>query len=397
MDDPWVFVTYVNTDAEDKVTSINTLFWQIGHSITYQGTAYQTPGWDDIFKGRMEEFFGLDPEAIIGAWLSPFLVADSGTPYTHVETVEGVTTYHAAYQIGNVQSSAINYHDLGADVMTDDSSKWVFYDVTGAEMFTVPWGLPFRYIIFQIDAGSVGCSMQIYLMDEAEADSLTDGQGNIDFKGGTKAAEGRLFSFPLPTLPVTQNAWASYNYSGQRDYDIQAREIQKNQNAVNGIAGVGTSAIGGAVAGSMVAPGPGTIAGAVGGAASALFGTALNYFTSGYFDNQTQEAIDRRTASQTAGMIMTACGRRGVEPLGKTKGWLIMKMIRDSTSLSELETEQEELGYVTDVFSPDCSALITQGGGLRIENLEVKGDISPEGRRYIAALFARGVHLDLIS
>ena len=75
---------------------------------------------------------------------------------------------------------------------------------------------------------------------------------------------------------------------------------------------------------------------------------------------------------------------------------MIVKLKRDPESLEELETEQSELGYLTDSYKTDCSSIIAAGGGLRIEGLEIKGDIPREGKNYIASLFARGVHIDLI-
>ena len=72
-------------------------------------------------------------------------------------------------------------------------------------------------------------------------------------------------------------------------------------------------------------------------------------------------------------------------------------MTADAVSKAEIEAEQSELGFVTDTYAANCSTIVSQGGGLRIEGLEVKGDLSREGRDYISTLFARGVHLDLIS
>ena len=72
-------------------------------------------------------------------------------------------------------------------------------------------------------------------------------------------------------------------------------------------------------------------------------------------------------------------------------------MVRDSESAAELSLEQSELGYITDSQIADCSTLIAAGGGIRIEGVEVKGNILPEGKAYIAALFARGVHLDILT
>ena len=376
---PWVIVAFTKT--ANSQTTLSFINWMPGTTVSDGGVTYNTPSWDDVYGGYIEERFGLDPKAVIGAWVSPSPASLSAVYHNNG---------YGAYEYFNSGSTVTIVTDLEQDVKTTDFEKYVFYDATGTEMFTAPWGLPFRRIFSQIDVGSSGANIQIYLAEDSEGDS----RDNL-----TKASEGRLFSFPLPALPVTENAWASYNYSGERAYDIEAREIQRNQNAVNGIAGVGTSAIGGAIAGSMVLPGPGTIAGAVAGTATGLISTATGYFTSGHYDNRIQEATDKLAGSQTASMIITARGRRGIEPFGKTGdtfGWIVADMEADSVSLNEMSEEYTELGYPCDSYLTDCSAIVGTGGGLRIEGLEVKGDVPAEGRAYIAALFARGVHIDLI-
>ena len=382
---PWVIVCYTETDPNTHYTTITYLNWQPGVSIPDGGNTYSTPSWDDVYGGLIEEKLGLNANAVIGAWVSPMSASESDV-YTHGS--------YAAYEYYNSGSTVTAVFDMNNHVQTDDLIKYVFEDTTGTEMFTAPWGLQFRYIIEQIDVGSSGANVMFYLAGKAEYDAAAGDMSKLAY-----ASEGRLFSFPLPALPVTENAWQSYNYTGERAYDIEMREIQKNQNAINGIAGVGTSAIGGAIAGSMVLPGPGTIAGAVAGIATGAISTATNYVTSGHYDNRTQEAVDKLTSSQTAAMIVTARGRRGIEPFGKsgeTFGWCVIKMQADPLSAADIYADQSELGYVTDAYRTDCATVVAMGGGLRIEGLEVKGDIPPEGRAYIAALFARGVHLDLI-
>ena len=373
----WVIVAFTKT--QNGNTTISYCNWQPGVSITSGGVTYNTPSWDDVYGGFVEERLGLDPRSVIGAWLSPISGSESAVMTPH----NGYT----AYEYYNSGSTVTGVADMGSIVETSDTTKYVFVDTTGTEIFTAPWGMPFRYVVFQADIGSSGANLQVYLPDPDETAPYT------------KAGEGRLFSFPLPNLPITENAWASYNYSGERDYDIRTREIQRNQAGVNGVAGIGSSALGGAIAGSIV-PGIGTMVGAAAGLISGTISTGVNYITAGEFDKQTQQAVDKLAANQTAGMIVTARGRRGIEPLGKTGdsfGWCVNIMTADAVSKAEIEAEQSELGFVTDTYAANCSTIVSQGGGLRIEGLEVKGDLSREGRDYISTLFARGVHLDLIS
>ena len=204
---PWVVVAF--TVASGTNTSLSYINWQPGMTIVSGGISYPTPSWDDVYAGLIEERFGLDPKAVIGAWVAP-MPASMSSVYQN--------NGYAAYQYYNSGSTVTAINDMGSEVSTSDLVKYVFEDTTGTEMFTAPWGLPFRYIFEQIDVGSSGANVQIYLCDTAEYTAVSGDASQL-----SKASEGRLFSFPLPALPITENAWQSYNYSGERAYDMQMR------------------------------------------------------------------------------------------------------------------------------------------------------------------------------
>ena len=366
------------TPPSNVTTKITYYYWPIARQIS--GAAHKSPTWTDIYTGQIEEKMGIDPSSILGFWVAPFNPWKFGEP-KDFETV-------SVYKLSDIIPLAdnINIKVMTDSVQTDDRRKIVFTDPTGAEMFTAPWGISFKNIVTWFDIGTSAASLCVYL---GETDTPIEER---------KGAEGRFFSFPLPSLPVTENAWSSYVYSGQRDYDMKQKAIQRDRSAVNGIAGIGTQAIGGALAGTAAAPGAGTAAGAIAGLVSGIAGTAVNYFTAGEFDSREQRNVDTLTSRQTAGMIANAGGVNGiVQPYGSMIGWNMLTMVRDPVSLAEIEVEQEELGYDTDTYVVDCTNLISEGGPLRIEGLRVKGDIPKEGREYISSLFARGVHIDLIS
>ena len=363
------------TPTSEIVTDIVYYFWPIGKKIT--GADHSSPGWFAIYTGQIEETMGIDPSSILGFWAAPFKPWIGGR-------IKNLATA-SVYELESVIAIKTNTKTLSKSVQTDDRHKIVFTDPTGAEMYTAPWGISFKNIVTWFDVGTSAASLCVYLGETDTPDKERQG------------AEGRFFSFPLPSLPVTENAWSSYVYSGQRDYDLQQKAIQRDRSAVNGIAGIGTQAIGGALAGTAAAPGAGTAVGAIAGLVSGIAGTAVNYFTAGEFDNREQRNVDNLTSRQTAGMIINAGGYGGiVQPFGSMIGWNMLTMVRDPVSLAEIEVEQEELGYDTDTYVVDCTNLISGGGPLRIEGLRVKGDIPKEGKEYIAGLFSRGVHIDLI-
>lgn len=364
------------TPTSEVVTDIVYYFWPIGEKIT--GADHSSPGWFAIYTGQIEEVMGIDPSRIQGFWLAPSKPWIGGR-------IKNLATA-SVYELESVIAIKTNTKALSKSVQTDDKKKIVFTDPTGAEMFTSPWGISFKNIVTWCDIGTSAAALCVYL---GETDTPIEER---------KGAEGRFFSFPLPSLPVTENAWSSYTYSGQRDYDMEQKSIQRDRSAVNGIAGIGTQAIGGALAGTAAAPGAGTAVGAIAGLINGIAGTTVNYFTAGEFDSREQRSVDTLTSRQTAGMIVNAGGYGGiVQPYGSMIGWNMLTMVRDPVSLAEIEVEQEELGYDTDTYVVDCTNLISAGGPLRIEGLRVKGDIPKEGKDYIAGLFARGVNIDLIS
>lgn len=375
----WAVMCATNTSGTPPaaiVTSIAYYFWPIGKQI--DGAQHPSPDYSAIFTGRIEETMGIDPSRILGFWAAPFKPLMVG----NIKNFDSVSVYEVDdfTAVGNAKTWTL---DQGV-VQTDDKRKIIFTDPAGAEMYTSPWGIPFRSITGQIDIGTSVAALHVYLGETNEGNER-------------KGAEGRFFSFPLPSLPVTENAWSSYTYSGQRDYDMEQKAIQRDRSAVNGIAGIGTQAIGGALAGTAAAPGAGTAVGTIAGLASGMIGTAVNYFTAGEFDSREQRSVDTLTSRQTAGMLINSGGRTSLRPIGTYWGWNMITMVRDPVSLAEIEVEQEELGYDTDTYVVDCTNLISAGGPLRIEGLRVKGDIPKEGREYISSLFARGVHIDLIS
>ena len=378
---PWAVMCVTETSGtppSNVTTKITYYYWPIGRQIS--GATYRSPTWIDIYTGKIEEKMGIDPSSILGFWAAPFYPWLMG----ELKDFKMLSVYKQSEFVPLAYNS--NVKTLTDSVQTDDRRKIVFTDPTGTEMFTAPWGISFKNIVTWFDIGTSAASLCVYL-----------GETDTPIKE-RKGAEGRFFSFPLPSLPVTENAWSSYVYSGQRDYDMQQKAIQRERSAVNGIAGIGTQAIGGALAGTAAAPGAGTAVGAIAGLVSGIAGTAVNYFTAGEFDSREQRSVDTLTSRQTAGMIANAGGVHGIiQPYGSMIGWNMLTMVRDPVSLAEIEVEQEELGYDTDTYVVDCTSLISAGGPLRIEGLRVKGDIPKEGKEYIASLFARGVHIDLIS
>lgn len=364
-------------------TQIEYDYWPLQGSLP--GVA-ASPKLYQILEGRLDEMVGGNPEDILGCWISPI------PPYTKINSSfsdfgSGDFRHGYAHAVNPAAGIFISHNPLNREMKTDDRQKAVFIDCSRAPIFTAPWEIAFREVDAWVDFGTSAAYLNIY---------LNPTQGTIQ---SGKDQEGRLFSTPLPAMPITGNAWSSYVYSGQREYDIKSREIQRNENASNGISGMAASAIGGAIAGSMVAPGPGTIAGLIGGAAASGISTGISYLTGGEFGGRAQRAADKLKSNQSAGMILAAGGAASIiHPLSNAgvPQWRGITMQRDPQSLAELDTAQSELGYDTDFYAADCSQLISAGGPMNISDLQIVTDLPNEAKTYIAAIFQRGVYIDIV-
>ena len=368
------------TKSAGGLTTLHVATWTIGQQINNINTMVMA----DLYDGELEEMMNLQTGAIIGAWVGPVLALNPDNATVQQFTYGGIT--HAWYEDDYAASGAEWTYGYSGTFTTTDSEKWVVVDPLGTTYATVPWGIGFIGWKARIDIGTSGAWLHLILM-----------------KPGSMAApqprgEGREVQIPLPNVPITSNDLSDYVLSGQKDYDRTMAAIQQEQAFKSGVANAGTGAIGGAIAGTMTSPGVGTVIGAAAGLGTSILGSYLGGEIQKETDRKSLEAGERLTANQASNVIIPSGGplwwklRSGINDWD----WCIAKMVRDADSAAELALEQSELGYITDSQIADCSTVVATGGGLRIEGVEVKGNISPEGKAYIAALFARGVHLDLI-
>ena len=385
---PVVIVCYTESGGEQlyNQNEIKVAFWYADDQpLPIPGTQYygSVPDLGELYTGQLPSRMGIDADDIKGVWISPVppVSVRQGAFTINFHLLDAQAHAYKAWREvpGNYAPFAYG-QTLSEAEMTNDRRRLVVADPMGNIVSTLAWGVDFKYISYMVDVSPSAAYLYIKLMS-----SSTD--GNL-------VGEGRIIQIPLIQVPVTSNAWSSYNYSGQRDYDVETAKLQREQAALSGILGAGGSIAGGAIAGSMAAPGPGTVAGAAAGASSAVFGTATGYFLGQYYDKKAQEAVDKLTANQSSSLIMPGMGKIWYYILNRR--WSIIRMVRDPLSLGELDTEHAEIGYITDTLVVDAGPFIAGGGPMRIEDLEIKGDIPKEGRNQIAAMFARGVHLDLI-
>lgn len=338
------------------------------------------PSLQMITDGQLLTLLGTSSTATHAIWLSPFQPSAMGSPQQLPNSTYWV--YDSVYVDGSTDRAAV----LSETYVCDDINQVNVTDMLGNIIATLPWGSKFNYVSLRMDMGINAAKAILTFYYDDGTDPF------IRWRYWWQV-EGYTVTIPCIALPIFASAISDYVYSGQREYDIVSAKNQREQALKNGIANIGGSVVGGAVAGSMTAPGVGTIVGAAAGATSGIVGTTFGYGLSVKYDAKNQEAVDKLMANQGATVVQSGGGFFWMHTNAPTS---LVRLVRDSVSAAELTIEQTELGYITDYYLNDCEALIEAGGPLRIEGLQLKGAVTKEAKQYIAALFERGVHLDLI-
>lgn len=373
---------YDSTTQSFTVTKINTAFWSCGlgagEGVMINNVLYRAPSLPEVFLGEMKDILGIPPEAINSVFISPVppdqpSITSPSDYITHTDS-QGLKRFaylaHAPYQ------GATYTHDLATTYTSDDTHKTVLIDPTGAIVYTLPWGMSVSRISISADAGTSAMTIKVSFLSGSSEDN----------KGTMLASEARMVSIPLINAPVNSNGFASYNFSGQREYDMNVREIQRQEKMIGGLSNVGMSAIGGGIAGK----GLGAIAGGISSGAA----LALDYHYSGIFNDRLQEETDKLYANQIPSLIQ---GAGGIAPFTSDTTsvihWYIVELEADSVSSAEYSQHIANDGYTVEVPVSSASSFITAGGALQIQNLMITGNIPPASKTYIKNILSNGVRI----
>lgn len=116
----------------------------------------------------------------------------------------------------------------------------------------------------------------------------------------------KTFTIPCEPVYFFSDAFAEYNVR-QREFDMEQRSINRDQQLVQGLTGTASSAIGGAVAGASAGP-VGAIGGAIAGAIGSIVGSVASYAIQPSFDDRTQRATDAFYQRQADSLVLTGDG-----------------------------------------------------------------------------------------
>lgn len=379
----WVVVTYT-VKVSQQITEICTYFWQADFSTakveTQGGNTYYAVPLNRIFDGSLPGLLNLNPEQITSIYICPHPPDSptwSGTVLTH--SAEGKTwfAYRADTNLATQQSTT--YQNT---YQSDDLKKAVIIDPTGAVVYTLPWGYSVNEAYYLLDNGTVGCHLNISLRTSGTTPS-----------GIENAPIGKTAALPCIAAPLCSNGWSSYVYSGQRDFDIQTKAIQREETAVKGLIGMGSNMIGGGIGGAMVGKGAGAVAGAAAGSLANIISVGLQYDQDARFNDMYQQVTDQLYSNQTSTILQSAGGIAFMNTVATAGHWYIVQLEADSISAGEYSNMITKHGYECDYVASNISNLLAGGGPYQITNVTITGAVPPQAKQYIKDKLSSGVYI----
>ena len=392
----WIIVSYQDTESSgDTISKI--LIWAAGKRCLAGSppvTVGNTPTLKDCYNGTLDEKLGLDPAAISGIWVSPVCPCDSvtvgtdagGSYYNMSQATAGAPITKSGYGVPWISQDKIRTHTAYISEITQAADDLTTYGVTdqyGSLVGTFPWQSVGNTspggILVKVDVGSASASLLIY------QDSPNKFYTQTRFAG----AAGCLIRLPLPVIPVNSNAWSSYVYSGQREYEMETAKINQDQRFVGNLLGVGQSAATGAVGGGVAAGGTGALIGSAANTGLSLATSFIQNDIDTTFRDRLQDVTDKMHINQSSNLLIPGDGMTWVNVSHKP---CIVKIEPDAVSKAQYEDMVTYNGYPVERFG-NVSSFIAAGGALQISDLNLTGDVPPAGKRAIKMMLENGVRI----
>jgi len=332
-----------------------------------------------LLYGCWDEDLGLDPAQIYGAWIVP--VAPMGENYW-----SGYGTLSDPIVTAGTDSWVIAKHNSYAHFETrilNSEYSLLFPETSVSYVATATELNPIAITGFEGESlGELPIGFSVTAAKYHVAVSATECYIVLRFDGTDSRIEGLCFTVPALPVDLTENAWSSYQYSGQRDYDVTHREQESIRSGVESIvSGGGSGALIGGI-GPMGAA-AGVVAGAISGAVS--LGTDLLWY-----NEAEQNAKDKLAARQSPGILLPG-GAWDAVTYGRTIMAVVLEM--DSYSAGRASDERSLVGVKVDEYNSSNDTVRSSTGYYQIANLAVTGAIPNSAKRTIANRFAKGVRL----
>lgn len=336
----------------------------------------------EVDKGYLSDIFGIRPSQINGIWLTdipPLKLNYNGRFYetsgdwTYVRKADSGGTYYGYFE-GYLRPYNYDYETTFTDPITaDEEHQYSIVDMEGNICYSLPYGMTVNKVESNLIVTPTTCC-QIFIFD---FDGIYERRNS---------SLGLVALIPCPVIPVLSNAWSEYNYSGERQYDIDMRTLQTETGAVKQIAaGVGTGSM-------MGAFGPGGLL--IGGIGGAVGGTT-NYLVETLWQNdKEQEILDRLKANQSPNVLMS--GNSCADLIGHGTRIALYEFVPDDYSDQQIIATRNQFGISVDELMSSCDSLIrttSPTGYYNIQNMIVNGNVPVSAKKWIREKFRSGVRL----
>lgn len=338
----------------------------------------------EVDKGWLTTVFDIRPTTINGIWFTDIPPTNDIKYNTgsHYWFENGSWTYerkqYNGIWYGYFEGSPGQYQylsniTLSEPVTSDEQHQYSIVGIDGNIIYSLPYGMTVTKVTSGLIITPTSCN-QLF---------------RFDFDGvyeNRNSAIGLLALVPCPMIPVLSNAWSEYNFSGERQYDIDMRTLQTETGAVKQIAaGVGTGSM-------MGAFGPGGLL--IGGVGGAVGGTT-NYLVETLWQNdKEQEILDRMKANQSPNILMS--GSSCIELVAHNTMIALYEFVPDDYSDQQIIATRNQFGISVDELTPSCDSLIrstSPTGYYNIQNMIVNGNVPVSAKKWIREKFRSGVRL----
>lgn len=384
----WVWISYTKTDNGTwfrnmlfpvDITEIDKRLW-----FTHNGVSKEFPTLYGLLNGGFDEEIGIAPSAILGAWLTPFCPVVSSASGSGTQQDPFSFSPSASFSSGGISGSnyaALIYMPVDTPsrtftfqtpLMSTEEERWAVMSTDGSIVMELPYGMTVTEceLSLSINPGELSINLAF------------KGEGMQQLMGNPA---GLMQSVVLPTLPINSNSQSEYYYSGQREYDIDTRNIQTNAGAwKNTATGAGQGAM-------MGAFGP---QGLVLGMAGGMLGGLVSYGVESLWENdEIQKSEDRLQSKQISNLLLSGFAWMSYHYRYNLR---IVKIIPDDYSLSQLSNTRSNYGISVDEILASCDTLIrttSPTGFYQIPNLIISGPLPVEAKDTIKQKFSAGVRL----
>lgn len=375
--------TYVFPLAEGVYT-------RTGGTDTLHGIA---PGMSQISAGYVDECLGLDADTIQGAWIFPFNAfnnmykisggysGSSSTWNAITNTFNGIT-WACFYAEGDPINPLMNLSFSA--ITSDDLTVYGVADQRGNLISVLPWGITVSRVHIGINLGTINASLVL------KFDNGGSGTGHQ-----CAFSDGLGVSIPLPSVPIGSNAYSSYVYSGQRDYEMAVNETTQRMNYEKGTVSALGGAVSGGLGGAIAGKGVGALIGASGGLALSMGQQIwLNDIETRYRDSF-QAFEDMKYSMQASNILIPGEGNDWNNVNISPRYHYIVKLDADSVSASEYSSMISKNGYECNFMATgsEISALMGDGKPLQIEQLQLTGSIPPQAKNTIKTMLESGIRI----